>query len=111
MCTCRPFQLPVQAGELASLVSAFIDLNGIPATANRRLLTDVLRGEWGFDGLRGLRLGDRSRNSSITALPKTSAEAARLAPRAGLDMDMVSGVYINTLGESTASGKNLHRRD
>ena len=44
-----PFHAAVKAGS-GTIMSAFIDLNGIPATADRRLLTNVLRDEWGFDG-------------------------------------------------------------
>ena len=44
-----PFESAVRAG-VGTVMSAFIDLNGVPVTANRRLLTDVLRGEWGFTG-------------------------------------------------------------
>jgi len=45
----RPFQACAQAGA-GTFMSAFEDLSGIPMTANRALLVDVLRGEWGFDG-------------------------------------------------------------
>jgi beta-glucosidase len=45
-----PFQASFAAGALTTM-SAFNDINGVPATANRRLLTDVLRGEWGFKGV------------------------------------------------------------
>ncbi len=44
-----PFESAVKSG-VGTLMSAFLDLNGVPASGNRRLLTDVLRGEWGFDG-------------------------------------------------------------
>jgi len=98
-----PFRAAVQAGT-GTLMSAFIDLNGIPATANRRLLTDILRGEWGFDGFV---VSDWESVKELIqhGVAEDEAHAARLALQAGLDMDMVSGVYLNTLGESLQQGK------
>jgi beta-glucosidase len=98
-----PFRAAVQAGA-GTLMSAFIDLNGIPATANRRLLTDILRGEWGFDGFV---VSDWESVKELIqhGIAEDEAHAARLALQAGLDMDMVSGVYLNTLGESLQQGK------
>ncbi len=51
-----PYQAAIKAGA-GSLMSAYMDLNGVPATGNRWLLHDLLRKEWGFRGLRGERLG------------------------------------------------------
>ncbi len=98
-----PFKAAVEAG-VGTLMSAFIDLNGIPATADRRLLTDILRGEWGFDGF-VVSDWESVRELIHHGVAEDEAHAARLALRAGLDMDMVSGVYLNTLGESLRQGK------
>ena len=46
----RPFEIAVRHGGLASVMNAYQELDGIPCAANRWLLTEVLRGEWGFDG-------------------------------------------------------------
>jgi beta-glucosidase len=98
-----PFKAAVEAGA-GTLMSAFIDLNGLPATANRRLLTEVLRGEWGFDGFV---VSDWESVGELLhhGVAEDGAQAACLALRAGLDMDMVSGLYLNTLGESLRQGK------
>jgi beta-glucosidase len=98
-----PFRAAVEAGA-GTLMSAFIDLNGIPATANRRLLTDVLRGEWGFDGFV---VSDWESVKELVhhGIAEDEAHAARLALQAGLDMDMVSRVYLNTLSASLQEGK------
>ena len=98
-----PFHAAVKAGA-GTLMSAFIDLNGIPATANRRLLTDVLRGEWGFDGF-VVSDWESIRELIQHGIAEDDAHAARIALHAGLDMDMVSGVYLHTLGESLRGGK------
>ncbi len=77
-------------------MSAFLDLNGTPATANRHLLTDVLRGEWGFDGFV---VSDWSSVSELInhGIAENRSEAASMALRAGTDMDMCSGSYIQEL--------------
>jgi beta-glucosidase len=98
-----PFRAAIEAGS-GTVMSAFIDLNGIPATADRRLLTDVLRGEWGFDGFI---VSDWESVKELIphGVAEDEAHAAQLALHAGLDMDMVSGVFLNTLGKSLAEGK------
>jgi len=98
-----PFQAAVQAG-VGSLMSGFLDLNGIPATANRRLLTEVLRGEWGFQGLV---VSDWGSVQELIAhgIAEDDAQAAAIALHAGVDMDMVSGVYLNTLAGSLRAGR------
>jgi beta-glucosidase len=98
-----PFQAAIRAG-VGTVMSAFIDLNGVPATANRRLLTEVLRGEWNFDGLV---VSDwESVNELIHhGVAEDQAHAAQLALHAGLDMDMISGAYLHTLAASIQQGK------
>ena len=90
-----PFHAAVSAGVF-SVMSAFDDLDGVPATANHWLLTDVLRKEWGFGGF------VVSDWTSIEELEKhgiagTRAQAGRLALEAGVDMDMVSDIYVHDL--------------
>lgn len=98
-----PFRAAIEAGS-GTVMSAFIDLNGIPATADRRLLTNVLRGEWGFDGFI---VSDWESIKELIphGIAEDEADAAQLALHAGLDMDMVSGVFLNTLGKSLTDGK------
>lgn len=98
-----PFRAAVEAG-VGTFMSAFLDLNGIPATANRRLLNDVLRGEWGFDGFV---VSDWESVAELIqhGVAEDEAEASILALRAGVEMDMVSGVYLKTLAASLQAGK------
>ncbi len=81
-----PFKASVEAG-CATFMSSFNDNDGVPATGNRWLLTDVLRGEWGFDGLVVSDWG------SVGGLVPHGAaankkEAARKCIIAGTDIDM-----------------------
>ena len=97
-----PYKAAVDAG-VGSVMSSFNEVDGIPATANKYLLTDVLRKQWGF---KGLVVSDYTSVSEMIAhgfgdLQKVSAEAMK----AGLDMDMVSEGYLNTLKKSLQEGK------
>jgi beta-glucosidase len=86
-----PFKAALEAGA-PTLMSAFNDLNGVPAAANPFLLTEVLRKEWGFDGFV---VSDYTAVQELVnhGLAADGAEAARLALSAGTDMEMVSRLY------------------
>ncbi len=96
------FEAGIKAGAL-SVMSAFNAIDGIPAVANRHLLTDVLRGTWGF---KGFVVSDWE--GVIEAIKwgyaADDAEAARLALTAGNDMEMVSRSYRHTLAAQVAAG-------
>ncbi|MBS1501712.1 MAG: beta-glucosidase BglX [Bacteroidetes bacterium] len=97
-----PYKAAVDAGA-GSFMSSFNTINGVPATANRWLLTDLLRKQWGF---KGFVVSDYTAVSELQAhglgdLPEVSA----LALKAGLDMDMVSEGFLNTLKKSLKEGK------
>ena len=97
-----PFESAVKSG-VGTVMSAFLDLNGVPASGNRRLLTEVLRGEWGFDGFvvsdwnSVLELVDHG-------VAEDKAQAAAVALHAGVDMDMVSNAYLETLAANLKDG-------
>ena len=97
-----PFQAAFAAGAM-TVMSAFNDVNGIPATANKRLLTGVLRGEWGF---KGVVISDYTSDQELVAhgYAADDRDAARLAILAGVDISMQSGLYIRYLPELVASG-------
>ncbi len=86
-----PFHAAVKAG-VATFMSAFNDLNGTPASSNRFTLTDVLRREWGYDGLvvSDWEAVAQLMNHGVAA---DGASAAALAMNAGVDMEMVSDLY------------------
>jgi beta-glucosidase len=88
-----PFEAGVKAGA-ATLMSGFNDLNGIPVSADKYLLTDVLRREWGFDGFV---ISDwRSVTQMINqGFAKDISHAAILSVSAGVDMEMTSRAYYD----------------
>jgi beta-glucosidase len=86
-----PFKAAVDAG-IGTLMSAFNDLNGIPASANHFTLTRVLRDEWKFDGFV---VSDYTSVQELInhGLAADGKDAANLALNAGVDMEMVSRLY------------------
>lgn len=98
-----PFRAAAEAGS-ASFMAAFNALNGEPSTANAWLLTDVLRKQWGFDGFvtsDWVGIGELV-NHGVAA---DGAEAARKAILAGVDMDMMSQLYIKHLPDEVRAGR------
>lgn len=83
-----PFQAAVEAGA-GNVMSAYMGLNGVPASGNHWLLTDVLRRTWGFDGFV---VSDAAAVHSLTAhgFSRDAQDAAARALNAGLDLEMVS---------------------
>lgn len=97
-----PYKAAVDAG-VGSIMSSFNEVDGIPATANKFLLTEVLRNQWGFKGFVVSDYTSVSEmiNHGIGDLLQVSA----LALKAGLDMDMVSEGFLTTLKKSLQQGK------
>lgn len=98
-----PFRAAVDAGT-GTLMSAFQDLNGIPASANHHTLTDILRGEWRFNGFV---VSDWGATHELIAhgAAANDAEASFRALTAGVDMDMVDGAYISSVPALVQSGR------
>ncbi len=98
-----PFHSAVDAG-VVSLMSAFNSLDGIPSTANYFTLKDVLRNEWGFQGLV---VSDWNSIGELInhGIANDGATAARKAFLAGVDMDMVSSLYHDNLANLVNSGQ------
>lgn len=98
-----PFHAAVDAGA-GTLMSAFQDLNGVPASANHHTLTEILRGEWKFNGFV---VSDWGSPHELIAhgTAANDAQAATEALTAGVDMDMVDGSYLNELPGLVKSGK------
>ncbi len=97
-----PYKAAIAAGA-GSIMASFNDINGMPATANKWLLTDLLRKQWGF---KGFVVSDYTGVSEMIDhglgdLQKVSG----LALNAGLNMDMVSEGFLTTLKKSLTEGK------
>lgn len=97
-----PYKAGIDAGA-GSVMTSFNEVDGIPATANKWLLDDVLRKRWGFNGI------IFTDYTGISEMIKHGMgdlqQVSRLAIQAGLDMDMVSEGYLKTLKKSVEEGK------
>lgn len=97
-----PFQAAVEAG-VATFMSAYMDLNNVPANANRWLLTNVLRDEWGFEGFiisDAFGVG----NLVVQGHARDGRDAALRSLKAGLNMDMASSTYLENLDALVQDG-------
>ena len=96
-----PFKAAIEEGA-ASIMTSFNDVDGVPASANKWLLTELLRDQWGFDGFV---VSDYTSVNEMTdhGLGDLQAVSA-LALTAGLDMDMVGEGFLTTLKNSLDEG-------
>lgn len=99
----QPYKAGFDAGALSAMAS-FNEINGIPSTGNHWLLTDLLRGEWGFQGFV---VSDYTGDEEMIAAgyAKDGRDAAKLAFLAGVDMSMQSGLYRQFLPDLVRSGE------
>lgn len=97
-----PYKAAVEAG-VGSVMASFNEVDGIPATANKWLMTDVLRTQWGFKGFVVTDYTGISEmiEHGIGDLQEVSARALK----AGVDMDMVAEGFTGTIGKSLKEGK------
>lgn len=97
-----PYKAAVEEGA-GSMMAAFNDVDGIPATGNKWLMTDLLRNDWGFDGF------VVSDYTGVTEMVDhgmgSIQDVAALSVNAGVDMDMVSDSFMGTLVQSVKEGK------
>lgn len=97
-----PYKAAIDAG-VTSVMASFNEIDGVPATGNKWLLTDLLRTDWGFDGFvvtdyTGI---EEMIHHGIGNFQQVSAQALT----AGVDMDMVSDGFLSTLKKSLDEGK------
>lgn len=97
-----PFKASLDAGAL-TVMSAFNCLSGFPASGNRHTLTEILRDEWKFSGLV---VSDYESVGELVAhgVAADDTAAARLALTSGVDMEMISRTYRDTLKKQLAAG-------
>ncbi len=101
-----PYKAAIDAGA-GSIMASFNEINGVPATANKWLLTDVLRNQWGF---KGFVVTDYTGINEMVAHGIGDLQyVSALALKAGVDMDMVGEGFLSTLKKSLDEGKISQR--
>ncbi|MBE9489345.1 MAG: beta-glucosidase BglX [Bacteroidetes bacterium] len=98
-----PFKAAIEA-DVKTFMNSFNELNGIPATGNKFLQRDVLKGNWNYDGFIVSDWGSIAEMKNH-GYAKNDKEAAMLAINAGSDMDMESYLYVNQLDKLVKEGK------
>ncbi|MEM8935214.1 MAG: glycoside hydrolase family 3 N-terminal domain-containing protein [Pseudomonadota bacterium] len=98
-----PFEKAVEAG-VATFMSSFSDIDGVPATASGFLMRQVLRDEWNFSGF-VVSDWNSIGQLSVHGLTENDREAAFQACTAGIDMEMASNAYIDNLADLVAEGR------
>jgi beta-glucosidase len=98
-----PYKAAIDAGA-ATFMSSFNEFDGIPATANKNLLTEILRNKWKFNGMIISDYGSVS-ELIVHGVAANGAEAAKLALEAGTDIDMMSYLFLNEIPGLIESGK------
>ncbi len=100
-----PFEMAVRDGGARSVMNSYTEVDGVPVAANPELLTDVLRGRWGFDGVV---VADYFAVAFLEVMHRVAAdrgEAAGLALAAGIDVELPSGdAYLEPLAERVRAG-------
>ena len=93
----------IDAGARA-VMPAFNDINGVPCSVSRKLLRDILRKDWGFDGMT---VSDSNAIAECVdhGIAEDKRDAAKQAILAGMDMDMSSNSYIENMKELVESGE------
>jgi len=98
-----PYRAAVDAGA-ATVMTSFNEIGGIPSTASPWLMTTVLRREWGF---RGFVVSDWTAINELLnhGVAASRGDAGKLALEAGVDMDMVSRIYVDDLPALVRTGR------
>lgn len=98
-----PFKATVDAG-VKTFMTSFNEISGVPATGNKFLVNGILKDEWKFDGF--VVTDYTGMNEMIPhGFAKDEQHAGELALNAGVDMDMVGGIYMKNLKKSLSEGK------
>lgn len=101
----KPFKAAIMEGKALGVMPNYNEISGIPTHANKWMLTDVLRGEWGFKGLVVSDLGAVPQLATLHHIAKDSTEAGAKAVNAGVDIELANGkASVDGLSEAVQKG-------
>ena len=101
----KPFATAVMEARVQSVMPSYNEVDGIPSHSNKRLLTDILRGEWGFDGLVVSDYFGPTELMTVHQITDSREAAARYALDAGVDLELPFEANYSTLVEQVKQGK------
>ncbi|MCR2813229.1 glycoside hydrolase family 3 C-terminal domain-containing protein [Microbacterium sp. zg.Y1090] len=100
-----PFEMAVREGGVRSVMNSYTEIDGVPVASDPTLLTDLLRGEWGFDGVVVSDYFAVAFLHTMHAVAADRGEAAALALAAGIDVELPTGdAYLEPLAERVRAG-------
>ena len=99
-----PFRAVVERTKIAAVMPSYNEIDGVPSHANRWLLGEVLRGEWGFDGAIVSDYGAVEELATIHHVAADRPAAARAALAAGVDSELPDGTAYRTLADQVRAG-------
>jgi beta-glucosidase len=99
-----PFREVVERTAIGAVMPSYNEIDGVPSHANKWLLHDVLRGEWGFDGIVASDYGALDDLDRLHHVAADRADAARLALAAGVDCELPDGLAFRGLTEQVRKG-------
>ena len=88
-----PFEIAVKEAKVGCIMATYNEINGIPINADHKLMTGILRDEWGFDGFVCSDLTSVDQLFTRHYVAADTAEAARMAIQAGLDLENARGIF------------------
>ena len=100
-----PFEMALREGGARSVMNSYVDIDGVPVTADARYLTGILRDRWGFDGVVVSDYFAVDFLHSMHRAAADSADAARLALTAGIDVELPSPDAFRTLADQVRDGR------
>lgn len=100
----KPFQAAVMEGKALGVMATYNEISGIPSHANRWMFTDVLRGEWGFNGIVNSDYNATAELKDYHHVVADSIGAALLALNAGIDLEQSDNFMYSSLPEAIQKG-------
>lgn len=101
----KPFEAAVKEAHVATVMPSYNEIDGIPSHSNKHLLQDILRGEWGFQGLITSDYFGPTELRTVHHIVATEDEAARLAFDSGVDVELPFNQAYGSLVEQVKEGK------
>ena len=101
----KPFEAAVKEAHVATVMPSYNEIDGIPSHSNKHLLLDILRQEWGFQGLIASDYFGPTELRTVHHIVATEEEAGRLAFESGVDVELPFNQAYGSLVEQVKAGK------